>query len=257
MAPSAASPRNRRTSLIAFVFRLAAARSVSLSINATKDHMARVLITPSTLRVQKDDHDHEGPDRAVVFLNAAQSFEAGTWHRVVLEMVGDTMVATIDGKVSVLRQRRPLQDREGQPRLHLLRPVGHLPQLHALERQARTQGFMEGNQRQDRRGHGRRPEARRSGGRRQGQRQGEGQSRQISPRRLILTRRESSPRLHQGRLATKFEPPLFMNEPFDTIEEALADIAAGKLVIVTDDENRENEGDLVMAASKATPRRST
>ena len=44
-----------------------------------------------------------------------------------------------------------------------------------------------------------------------------------------------------------------MNEPFDTIEEALADIAAGKLVIVTDDENRENEGDLVMAASKATP----
>jgi len=44
-----------------------------------------------------------------------------------------------------------------------------------------------------------------------------------------------------------------MNEPFDTIEEVLADIAAGKLVIVTDDENRENEGDLVMAASKATP----
>lgn len=44
-----------------------------------------------------------------------------------------------------------------------------------------------------------------------------------------------------------------MHEPFDTIEAALADIAAGKLVIVTDDENRENEGDLVMAASKATP----
>jgi len=44
-----------------------------------------------------------------------------------------------------------------------------------------------------------------------------------------------------------------MSEPFDTIEQALADIAAGKLVIVTDDENRENEGDLVMAASKATP----
>ena len=44
-----------------------------------------------------------------------------------------------------------------------------------------------------------------------------------------------------------------MAQPFDTIEEALADIAAGKLVIVTDDENRENEGDLVMAASKVTP----
>ena len=42
-----------------------------------------------------------------------------------------------------------------------------------------------------------------------------------------------------------------MSDPFDSIEAALADIAAGKLVIVTDDENRENEGDLVMAAAKA------
>jgi 3,4-dihydroxy 2-butanone 4-phosphate synthase/GTP cyclohydrolase II len=44
-----------------------------------------------------------------------------------------------------------------------------------------------------------------------------------------------------------------MSQPFDTIEDALADITAGKLVIVTDDENRENEGDFVMAASKVTP----
>ena len=42
-------------------------------------------------------------------------------------------------------------------------------------------------------------------------------------------------------------------EPFDQVEEAIADIAAGKIVIVTDDESRENEGDLVMAASKVTP----
>ncbi len=37
------------------------------------------------------------------------------------------------------------------------------------------------------------------------------------------------------------------------MESAIADIAAGKLVIVTDDESRENEGDLIMAAAKATP----
>jgi 3,4-dihydroxy 2-butanone 4-phosphate synthase / GTP cyclohydrolase II len=41
--------------------------------------------------------------------------------------------------------------------------------------------------------------------------------------------------------------------PFDSVETALQAIAEGKLVIVTDDEDRENEGDLVMAASKATP----
>lgn len=40
---------------------------------------------------------------------------------------------------------------------------------------------------------------------------------------------------------------------FDSVESAIQDIADGKLVIVTDDEGRENEGDLVMAASKVTP----
>ena len=47
------------------------------------------------------------------------------------------------------------------------------------------------------------------------------------------------------------EPPVELE--FDTIDDVLGDIAQGKLVIVTDDEDRENEGDLVMAAEKATP----
>ena len=41
--------------------------------------------------------------------------------------------------------------------------------------------------------------------------------------------------------------------PFDSVETALRTIAAGGMVVVTDDEGRENEGDLVMAAEKATP----
>lgn len=41
--------------------------------------------------------------------------------------------------------------------------------------------------------------------------------------------------------------------PDRTIEQAITDIRAGKLVIVADDENRENEGDLVGAAEKVTP----
>jgi 3,4-dihydroxy 2-butanone 4-phosphate synthase/GTP cyclohydrolase II len=39
----------------------------------------------------------------------------------------------------------------------------------------------------------------------------------------------------------------------DTVERAIADIAAGKAVVVVDDETRENEGDLIFAAAKATP----
>ena len=39
----------------------------------------------------------------------------------------------------------------------------------------------------------------------------------------------------------------------DPIEQAVADIAAGTAVVVVDDEDRENEGDLIFAAQRATP----
>jgi 3,4-dihydroxy 2-butanone 4-phosphate synthase/GTP cyclohydrolase II len=44
-----------------------------------------------------------------------------------------------------------------------------------------------------------------------------------------------------------------MSKPFDDIEDAIRDIKRGKFVILVDDEDRENEGDLVIAAEKVTP----
>ena len=44
-----------------------------------------------------------------------------------------------------------------------------------------------------------------------------------------------------------------MNTLFNSIEDALEDIKAGKFVIVVDDEDRENEGDFICAAEKMTP----
>ncbi len=44
-----------------------------------------------------------------------------------------------------------------------------------------------------------------------------------------------------------------MEGQFNTIEEALGDFKKGKMIVVVDDEDRENEGDLVMAAEMATP----
>src|SRR5882762_8301910 len=41
--------------------------------------------------------------------------------------------------------------------------------------------------------------------------------------------------------------------PFARIEEAVAAIAAGQMIIVVDDEDRENEGDLTIAAEKVSP----
>ena len=48
------------------------------------------------------------------------------------------------------------------------------------------------------------------------------------------------PRLHGG------------DGKLDAIEDIIADIKAGRMVIMMDDEDRENEGDLIMAAEKAT-----
>src|SRR6202034_4285647 len=46
---------------------------------------------------------------------------------------------------------------------------------------------------------------------------------------------------------TKREPP------FATVEEALDEIRAGRMIVLVDDEDRENEGDLTIAAEKVTP----
>src|SRR5207342_3122710 len=44
-----------------------------------------------------------------------------------------------------------------------------------------------------------------------------------------------------------------MSTPFSTVEEAIEDVRAGRMVVVCDAEDRENEGDLTLAAQFATP----
>ena len=47
--------------------------------------------------------------------------------------------------------------------------------------------------------------------------------------------------------------PTLQRIRLDSVERAVADIAAGRAVVVVDDEDRENEGDIIFAAAKATP----
>ena len=86
--------------IIEYEFKFDGAKSTSLSINAVKDHMARIMITPQSVTVQRDDNDHDGPDKAVVFARLAADFAAGTWHKVRMEMVGDTMLGQVDDLVA-------------------------------------------------------------------------------------------------------------------------------------------------------------
>ena len=81
--------------VIEYEFKFEGARATSLSINAAKDHMARIMITPTLVTIQKDDNDHDGPDKAVVFARFATELAPG-WHKVRMEMVGDTMLGKVD-----------------------------------------------------------------------------------------------------------------------------------------------------------------
>ena len=67
----------------------------------------------------------------------------------------------------------------------------------------------------------------------------------MTPVRLRATVGALAPRFGRGFIV----PTTSANPPFDSVESAIQDIAAGRLVIVTDDEDRENEGDLIMAAA--------
>jgi Domain of Unknown Function (DUF1080) len=86
--------------VIAYEVKLDGAKVTSLSINGPKDHLARIIVAPNRFTVQRDDQDHDGPDKAVIFLNKTMEIAPGTWHTVVLEMVGDKMVGTLDGKIT-------------------------------------------------------------------------------------------------------------------------------------------------------------
>ena len=89
-------PFSFRNVIIAFSFRLDQSRQISLSVNDQKEHVCRLIITPRGFTVQKDDHDHAGPDKPVVFARVNGSIAAGEWHTALVEINGAEMVAQID-----------------------------------------------------------------------------------------------------------------------------------------------------------------
>ncbi len=93
------NPLKLQNMVVAFDVKLDGAKMASLSINAPKGHLARIRIAPKLFAVQLDDPDHEGAEKGKVFFTKPVEFAAGTWHTVVLEMVGDSMVGTLDGKI--------------------------------------------------------------------------------------------------------------------------------------------------------------
>jgi hypothetical protein len=86
--------------VIEYDFKFEGAKATTLSLNAAKGHLARIAITPKSVAIQKDDMDHAGPDKAVVFARFSADFQPGVWHTVRMEMVGDTLLGKVDGYIA-------------------------------------------------------------------------------------------------------------------------------------------------------------
>lgn len=86
--------------IIQFETKLDGAKGISLSINDPKGHLARVSVSPTTMRVAKDDHDHEGPDTAVAFGVLKVDVKPGAWHTVHMEIVGNEMLGKVDDVIA-------------------------------------------------------------------------------------------------------------------------------------------------------------
>jgi hypothetical protein len=82
---------------IQFQFKLDGAKQITFSINDATGHLARVLVQTKGFQARKDDHDHKGEDKAVMFNNVKTSLEAGRWYGMIIELHGQEMLARLTG----------------------------------------------------------------------------------------------------------------------------------------------------------------
>lgn len=93
-------PFKFKDAIIQYDVRLDGCKTTTFSVNDAKAHVCRVLLNKDGFRAQKDDHDHDGPDKPKPFNMVAVPPTPGTWLTVLIEIKGDEMVATINGQSS-------------------------------------------------------------------------------------------------------------------------------------------------------------
>lgn len=62
------------------------------------EHLCRLIINKNGFSTQKDDHDHDGPDVNEPFGAVKKPMAMGEWKTVLIEILGEEMVTTIDGR---------------------------------------------------------------------------------------------------------------------------------------------------------------
>jgi hypothetical protein len=74
------------------------ARYINVRTTDTKDYVCSIILNENGFRIQKDDNDHGGPDKAVPLAEKKMPLKLNGWHKVLFEIKGDEMVGTIDGQ---------------------------------------------------------------------------------------------------------------------------------------------------------------
>ena len=80
--------------------------SFNLRTTDTKDYVCSIILNEAGMRIQKDDNDHAGPDKAEPLAALRTPIKLGEWQKVVFEILGDEMVGTLNGQS--LTGRHPL-----------------------------------------------------------------------------------------------------------------------------------------------------
>jgi hypothetical protein len=83
--------------IVRYEFRIDGGKTTTLSVNDDHGHVCRASMTSTSFSIRKDDHDHDGPDKAEVFETQKVAISPGEWHTLVIELRGPEMVATLDG----------------------------------------------------------------------------------------------------------------------------------------------------------------
>lgn len=73
-------------------------RGFSVRTTDAKDYVCSVMLSEGGMRIQKDDNDHGGPDKAVPLGEIKTPVKLGEWQKIVFEILGDEMVGTLNGK---------------------------------------------------------------------------------------------------------------------------------------------------------------
>lgn len=73
-------------------------RGFSIRTTDTKDYVCGLMLSTNGMRIEKSDHDHAGPDVAVPLGQLNVPIKLGEWQKVVIEILGEEMVGTLNGQ---------------------------------------------------------------------------------------------------------------------------------------------------------------